>query len=101
MGNSVNVDMPYCHHLLGRQGGRICMVHSVRGEEMAGSNPRVSKGVFFCWYSTCSPALCCSARQSVSSSQPAGPGAGAWLCMVHGELLNWNWEVKLTSRKCL
>jgi hypothetical protein len=43
MGHSVKVDMPYCHHLLGPQGGRICMVHSVRGEEVARSNPEVSK----------------------------------------------------------
>jgi hypothetical protein len=46
MGHSVRVDMPYCHHLLGQQGGRICMVHAVRGEEFARSNPGVSRFSF-------------------------------------------------------
>lgn len=44
MGSRVTVDKPYCHQLLGKPGGRVCMVHSVRGEEVAGSNPGVSWG---------------------------------------------------------
>jgi hypothetical protein len=40
MGSRVTTDVLHCVHLL--DGGRICWVHSVRGEEFADPQPQVS-----------------------------------------------------------
>jgi hypothetical protein len=39
MGSRVITDVPHCVHLL--DGGRLCWVHSVRGEEFADPRPQV------------------------------------------------------------
>lgn len=42
-GSSPITDMPKCLHLL--DGGRVCWVHSVRGEEVAAPDPAVGAGL--------------------------------------------------------